>query len=65
MLDYIKNQIPVSIDPLQFAYRQNRSVEDAIAFALNSVYKHLDKGQSQARMLFLDNSSAFNSLINS
>uniref|UniRef100_A0AAV2L2L3 Reverse transcriptase domain-containing protein n=1 Tax=Knipowitschia caucasica TaxID=637954 RepID=A0AAV2L2L3_KNICA len=38
VLDFIKSQIPVSVDPLQFAYRQNRSVEDAISFALNSVY---------------------------
>lgn len=48
---------------MQFAYRQNRSVEDAISFALNSVYKHLDKGKSYARMLFIDYSSAFNSMV--
>lgn len=63
VLDFIKDQIPVSVDPLQFAYRKNRSVEDAISLALNSVYKHLDVHKSYARMLFIDYSSAFNSMV--
>lgn len=45
MLHYIKCQIPVSLDPLRFTYRKNRSVEDAISLALNSVYEHLDEGK--------------------
>lgn len=63
VLDFIKNRISTSIDPLQFAYRQNRSVEDAISYALSFVYKHLDKAKSYARMLFIDYSSAFNSMV--
>ncbi|XP_077984681.1 uncharacterized protein LOC144439278 [Glandiceps talaboti] len=30
-------------DPLQFAYRQNRSTDDAVLFALHRIYSHLDK----------------------
>lgn len=63
VLDYMKDQPPLSVDPLQFAYKQNRSVEDAISIALNSVFKNLDKGKSYARMLFIDYSSAFNSMV--
>lgn len=35
VLNYIKGQIPTSLDPWQFAYRKNRSVDDAISLALN------------------------------
>ncbi|KAK7938715.1 hypothetical protein WMY93_002041 [Mugilogobius chulae] len=63
VLDFIRSQIPVSVDPLQFAYRPNRSTEDAISFALNCIYSHLDTCHSAARMLFIDYSSAFNSLV--
>ena len=63
VLDYIKKQIPLSFDPWQFAYRKSRSVEDAISIALHSVYQHLDKRHSCIRMLFIDYSSAFNTLI--
>lgn len=30
VLDFVRDQIPMSVDPLQFAYRKNRSVEDAL-----------------------------------
>ncbi len=32
--DYICSVLPASLDPLQFAYRSNRSTDDAIAFTL-------------------------------
>lgn len=50
VLNYIKRQIPADMDPLQFAYRQNTTVEDTISFALNGVYEHFDYGNCQARM---------------
>ena len=49
-------------DPLQFAYSPNRSTEDAINTLLHSVCKHLEKPKSYARVLFLDFSSAFNTI---
>ena len=58
ILAYIKSVIPNTTDPYQFAYRENRSVDDAVCLALNSVYKHLDKRNTYARMLFIDYSSA-------
>ncbi len=52
-----------SLDPFQFAYRSNRSTDDAIATALHPALTHLDKKDSYVRMLFIDFSSAFNTII--
>uniref|UniRef100_A0AAX7SSM7 Reverse transcriptase domain-containing protein n=1 Tax=Astatotilapia calliptera TaxID=8154 RepID=A0AAX7SSM7_ASTCA len=51
-----------TLDPHQFAYRQNRSTEDALSIALHSVLSHLDNNNTYARMLFIDFSSAFNTI---
>ena len=50
------------LDPLQFAYRTGRGVDDAKLFILNSLYKHLEKPGAHARILFADFSSAFNTV---
>ncbi len=34
--------LPASLDPLQFAYRSNRSTDDAIAFTLHTALSHLE-----------------------
>ncbi|KAJ8342792.1 hypothetical protein SKAU_G00327200 [Synaphobranchus kaupii] len=41
--DYICSVLPASLDPLQFAYRSNRSTDDAIAHTLHTAISHLDK----------------------
>ena len=50
------------IDPLQFAYRKNRSVDDALLYVLNNIYSHLEKAGSSVRIMFYDFSSAFNTI---
>nr|XP_054754590.1 sodium- and chloride-dependent glycine transporter 1-like [Lytechinus pictus] len=50
-------------DPLQFAYRRNRSVEDALAFLTHTVCKHLEEAKTYVRVLFIDFSSAFNTIV--
>ena len=50
------------VDPLQFAYRRNRSTDDALLFVLNSVFSHLDKPGNSIRLMFYDFSSAFNTI---
>lgn len=50
------------LDPLQFAYRASRGVEDATATLLNLVFKHLESSKTHARLLFVDFSSAFNTI---
>jgi len=51
-----------SLDPLQFAHRARRGVEDATATLSNLVLKHLEGRKTQARILFVDFSSAFNTI---
>ncbi|KAL0146554.1 hypothetical protein M9458_058185 [Cirrhinus mrigala] len=46
-----------------FAYRPNCSTDDAIFTPLHSALTHLDKKDSYVRMLFIDFSSAFNTII--
>ncbi|KAI3359381.1 hypothetical protein L3Q82_002885 [Scortum barcoo] len=61
VLAHLKSCLPPTLDPHQFAYRQNRSTEDAVSIALHSVLSHLDnKNTYAARLLFIDFSSAFN-----
>ncbi|KAK1793671.1 hypothetical protein P4O66_012036 [Electrophorus voltai] len=62
--DFITSSPPASMDPLQFAYRHNRSTDDAIAHLLHTTLTHLDKGRGNyVKMLFVDYSSAFNTII--
>ena len=49
-----------NLDPYQFAYKHNRSTEDATLTLLHNAYTHLKKAGSFVRILFIDLSSAFN-----
>ncbi|KAI3360806.1 hypothetical protein L3Q82_012879, partial [Scortum barcoo] len=60
---FITSSILDSLDPLQFAYRPNRSTEDAIALTLHTALSHLDQRDTYVRMLFIDYSSAFNTIV--
>ncbi|KAK3562918.1 hypothetical protein QTP86_011094 [Hemibagrus guttatus] len=59
----IKDLLPQSLDPMQFAYHPNRSTDDAITTTLHLSLTHLDNMDSYVRMLFIDFSSAFNTII--
>ncbi len=54
--------LPASLDPLQLAYRSNRSTDDATAFTLHTALSHLENKDTYVRMLFVDYSSAFNTI---
>ncbi len=61
---HICSSIPVTLDPLQFAYRSNRSTDDAISQVLHSSLTHIDsKNGNYVRLLFIDYSSAFNTIV--
>ncbi|KAI4878032.1 hypothetical protein NFI96_008451 [Prochilodus magdalenae] len=62
--DFITSLLPVSIDPLQFTYRRNRFTDDAITYLLHTTLSHLDAERGNyVKMLFVDYSSAFNTII--
>ncbi|KAK3562609.1 hypothetical protein QTP86_002090 [Hemibagrus guttatus] len=63
VLSYLKDITDPLLDPLQFAYRANRSVDNAVNMALHFILQHLDSPGSYARILFVDFSSAFNTII--
>ncbi|KAL0181923.1 hypothetical protein M9458_021298, partial [Cirrhinus mrigala] len=63
VLTYLKDITGPLLDPLQFAYRANRSVDDAVNMGLHYILQHLDKPGTYARILFVDISSAFNTII--
>ena len=54
VLRYLKTATDSLLDPHQFAYRANRSVEDAACLGLHHVLKHLDCPNICARILFID-----------
>ena len=50
------------IDPLQFAYRKNRSTDDTVLYSLENIYSHLENKiktttRSTVRLMFFDLSS--------
>ncbi|KAI2645940.1 hypothetical protein H4Q32_025291 [Labeo rohita] len=59
----IKTSLPNTLDPLQFAYRPNRSTDDVISPTLHLALTHLENKDFYVRMLFIDFSSAFNTII--
>ena len=63
VMAHINTIIPGTLDLLQFAYRTNRSTDDAISIALHIALSHLDKRNTYVRMLFIDYSSAFNTIV--
>ncbi|KAF7651506.1 hypothetical protein LDENG_00110210, partial [Lucifuga dentata] len=60
VLSHLKATTDPLLDPLQFA---NRSVDDAVNIALHFILHHLDSSGTYARILFVDSSSAFNTII--
>ncbi|XP_060741958.1 uncharacterized protein LOC132856391 [Tachysurus vachellii] len=63
VLAHLKSVTEQMLDPLQFAYHVNSSVEDAVNIGLHYILQHLDCPGTYARILFVDFSSAFNTII--
>ncbi len=63
VLAHLKDITGPLLDPLQFAYRANRSVDDAVNVGLQYVLQYLDRPGTYVRILFVDFSSAFNTII--
>ncbi len=58
------SSIPATLAPLQFAYWPNRSTDDAISRVLHSSLTNIDSNNGNyVRLLFIDYSSAFNTIV--
>ncbi len=51
VLAYLKASTGPLLDPLQFAYRANRSVDDAVNMGLHYILQHLDRPGTYVRIL--------------
>jgi hypothetical protein len=61
VMTHISSILPDTLDPLQFTCRPNRSTDDSIA--LHTSFSHLVKRNTYVRMLFIDYSSVFNTIV--
>lgn len=52
VLAHLRPHVTTSLDPLQFAYRSEVGVEDAIIYLLQQAHSHLDKAGSIVRIMF-------------
>lgn len=62
LLKHLQSSICTKLDPIQFAYKTGCGTQDAIAAFTHIITTHLDKTNTYARALFLDYSSAFNTI---
>lgn len=62
MVSRLRSEVGPQLDPYQFAYRHHRGTDDAINSIVHMVTKHLENPKAYARLLFVDFSSAFNTL---
>lgn len=63
VLQHIKDCLPAILNLHQFAYRPNRSTVDAIVTTLRSAVSHLEHRNHYVRLLFINYSSSFNTII--
>ncbi len=63
VIHHIKSSLQNMLDQFQFAFRPNRFTDDAISSTLHLALTHLKQKDSYVRMLFIDFSSAFNTII--
>jgi hypothetical protein len=63
VITHINTIIPDTLDTFQFAYHPNRSTDYAFSISLHTALSHLDKRNTYVRMLFIDYSSAFNTIV--
>ena len=63
VMAHINSILLDTLDPLQFAYCPIGSTDGAISIALHAALSHLDKRNTYVRRLFIDYSSAFNTIV--
>ncbi|KAF7651619.1 hypothetical protein LDENG_00108420 [Lucifuga dentata] len=59
----LRDDVNSVLDPYQFAYKNNRNTSDALNTVSHLILKHLENRMSYVRLLFIDFSSAFNTML--
>lgn len=62
ILRLLRPQTLHTLDPLHFGYREHMGVDDAVVYMLHRAHSYLNEPRSEVRILFLDFSSAFNTI---
>lgn len=62
IVSYLKSCTSHLMDPYQFAYQANQSAEDAISIVTHHALQHLESPNTHTCILFINLSSAFNSI---
>ena len=62
VLRHLRAVVSSAMDPLQFAYRPNIGVDDAVIYLQHRALTHLEAAGSAVRVMFFDFSSAFNTI---
>ena len=64
VLCFLKSAVADYVNHLQFEYSKRRCTENAIPFILNNIFDYLDETKlgNTARIMFIDFSSAFNTI---
>ena len=62
ILNSLKIEVEDKLDSFQFAYRSKKSTEDAVLYVVHCISEHLEYKNTCARALFIDFSSAFNTI---
>ena len=62
LIKHLLLDIEDNLDPYQFSYRTNKSTEDTTLLYNNLVVEHLENKNAYVRSVFIDFSSAFNTL---
>jgi hypothetical protein len=62
VLRHLLQQVDNQLDAYQFAYKRKRGVDDASTLLIHTISEHLEKPGNYARVMFLDFSSAFNTM---
>lgn len=59
---HLKPYISEQLDVLQFAYKSQRGTEDATLTLVDTIASHLQQAKAYVRVLFIDYTSAFNTM---
>lgn len=62
IMDHLRGVVNPTMDPLQFAYKQNIGVEDGVLYLQQRALAHLETAGNAVRVMFFDFSSAFNTI---